>query len=119
VSNNKPCLVYVRYVDHVMFNRASPLIVKPQTREAVGWLNYQCDDYVIISWDKDADPPTLKGGDPKASGLVLLKSAIMELKEYDINITNLSLLGEYATRTTNRKTHKTLNSKTLLGEQTT
>jgi hypothetical protein len=99
-----------------MFNRSTPLIVKPQTREAVGWLNYQCDEYIVISWDKDADPPSLKGGDPKASGLVLLKSAIIELSQYDINITKTPQSNEYALQTTKRKTQQNINSKEKTGE---
>jgi hypothetical protein len=54
--------------------------MKPQIREAVGWLVYDCEDYIIIAWDRDAGPPTLKG-DPKASGLVILKPEIRELRE--------------------------------------
>ncbi len=86
-ANNSPLnpnepfenLIYVRYLDHVSYNRSSALQMGPQTREAVGWLVYDCDLYIILSWDKDAGPPTLKGGDPKASGLVLLKSNILRL----------------------------------------
>jgi hypothetical protein len=74
-------LVFVRYVDHVLYNRASALAMQPQIREAVGWLIYECPDYLTLSWDRDAGPPTLHGGDPKASGLVLLKSDILELKK--------------------------------------
>ena len=74
-------LVFVRYRDHVLFSRVSVLTVAPQLRETVGWLVYECNEYVIITWDRDANPPTLKGGDPKASGLVLLKSDILELKK--------------------------------------
>jgi len=55
--------------------------MKPQVREAVGWLVYDCANYIIICWDRSADPPTLKGGDPKASGLVIIRSDIIELKE--------------------------------------
>ena len=55
--------------------------MKPQLREAVGWLIYECENYIILSWDRDTEPPTLKGGDPKASGLVLLKTDILELKK--------------------------------------
>jgi hypothetical protein len=76
-------LVYVRYLDHVLFSRCSPLVMKPQLREAVGWLNYECEDYIVLSWDRDADPPSLKGGDPKASGLVLLKSDTLEIKKLE------------------------------------
>ena len=43
-------------------------MMQPQTREAVGWLVYDCDLYVILTWDRDAQPPTLQGGDPKAQG---------------------------------------------------
>ena len=53
--------------------------MKPQVREAVGWLVHEAPDYVVLSWDRDAGAPTLKGGDPKASGLVLLRSDILEL----------------------------------------
>ena len=72
-------LIYVRYLDHVLYNRSSALMMKPQTREAVGWLIYDCPEYIVLSWDKDADPPTLHGGDPKASGLVLLRTDIVRL----------------------------------------
>jgi len=78
----KGSLVYVRYQDHVLYHRGDPLALKPQVREAVGWLVYEAEDYVIISWDRDAGPPTLKGGDPKASGLVLLRGDILELRRF-------------------------------------
>jgi hypothetical protein len=56
----------------------------PQVREAVGWLVYECGDYVTIAWDRDADPPTLKGSDSKASGLVLLRNDILEFTSFKI-----------------------------------
>ena len=74
-------LIFIRYLDHVLFNRSSALIHKPQVREAIGWLVYECEQYVTIVWDRDAETPTLKGGDQKASGLVLLKLDILELKK--------------------------------------
>jgi hypothetical protein len=85
-KQRQPCfqvqtLIYVQYVDHVTYNRSSALAMKPQIREAVGWLIYECEDYVTLAWDRDAEPPTLRGGDPKASGLVLLKSGILEMKK--------------------------------------
>ena len=81
---NPEYMVYVRYLDHVLFSRCAPLVMKPQVRETIGWLNFECEDYVVISWDRDVGPPTLKGGDPKASGLVILKKLILEKKDYDI-----------------------------------
>lgn len=73
-------LIYVRYRDHVLYYRSDPVSLRPQVRECVGWLVYDCAEYIIMCWDRDAGPPTLKGGDPKASGLVLLRSDILELK---------------------------------------
>ncbi len=112
-------LVYARYLDHVLYNRALALSMKPQIREAVGWLVYECEQYVIVAWDRDAQPPTLHGGDPKASGLVLLKSDIVALErlrleaeppqeksEWHINSPNATVTGEYAFRPTERKTQK-------------
>lgn len=79
-------IIIVRYLDHVMYNRASVLVMKPQIRKTVGWLVYECEQYLTISWDRDDDIPTLHGGDPKASGLVLLKSDIIDLKRLDSTI---------------------------------
>lgn len=77
-SAGQDSIIYVRYLDHVFFNRNIAWAVKPQMREAIGWFIYECDKYVILAWDRDAEPPTLKGGDPKASGLVVLKADIVE-----------------------------------------
>ena len=106
-------LIYVRYVDHVLFSRCSPLIMKPQIRETIGWLVYECEQYVTLTWDRDAEPPTLKGGDPKASGLVLLKTDIQELKRLEplqnnclchLNSATANSNSEYALQPTERKT---------------
>jgi hypothetical protein len=112
-------LIYVRYLDHVQYNRSSALLMEPQTREAVGWLVYDCDRYIILSWDKDAGPPTLKRGDPKASGLVLLKSDIVRLvtffpeplplqktSNWHLNSEHAIQKDEYAFRSSERKTQR-------------
>ena len=77
-------LIFVRYVDHVLYHRTSVLSMQPQVRETVGWLLYECEQYVTLTWARDGEPPTLKGGDPKASGLVLLKTDILELKRLPV-----------------------------------
>ncbi len=82
---SKAQLVSVRYLDHVLYHRASASAMKPQVRETVGWLVYECDQYVTLAWDHDAEPPTLRGGDPKASGLVILKTDILELNRLEIH----------------------------------
>ncbi len=119
-------LILVRYRDHVLYNRSSALAMQPQIREAVGWLVYDCELYVILSWDRDAGPPTLHGGDPKASGLVLLKSDIIALEilkvkaqisqetvQRILNSSQPIVKDEYAFRPTERKTH----SPTCKGEK--
>ncbi len=116
-------LIFVRYRDHVLYNRASAVLMQPQIREAVGWLIYEADQYIILSWDRDADPPTLHGGDPKASGLVLLKSDIVRsIKFYPHLLPNLELnlkskqsihADESAfRRPSERKTHSSKGEKT-------
>jgi hypothetical protein len=80
ISKRCQPLIFVRYADHVLYNRSPALTLKPQIREAVGWLVYECDDYITLAWDRDAEPPTLNLGG-KASGLVLLKSDILEMKK--------------------------------------
>lgn len=100
-------VIYVRYVDHVLYNRCSALAMKPQTRETVGWLVYECEEYVTLTWDRDAGPPTLRRGDPKASGLVLLRSDILELvgsSSPNLNSQATLVRGEYAP--TRRKTQR-------------
>jgi hypothetical protein len=92
--------------------------MKPQKREALGWLVYDCELYITIVWDRDADPPTLHGGDPKASGLVLLKSDIVMLESLSadirfshensnwvLNSSKPTSRDEYAFRPSERKTH--------------
>ena len=111
--------VFVRYRDHVFYNRCSALVMQPQTRETIGWLVYEAEGYIIISWDRDADPPTLCGGDQKSSGLVLLKSDIIALKRLRVkaNISHKNskrvlnspkpiVKDEYAFRPTERKLTK-------------
>jgi hypothetical protein len=118
-------LIFVRYVDHVLYNRSSALAMQPQIREAIGWLIYECNQYITLCWDRDAEPPTLHGGDQKASGLVLLKSDITALERLNVtakvshgtvervlNSQPPIVKDEYAFRPTERKTQ----SKKLQGE---
>lgn len=117
-------LIYVRYKDHVLYSRSIAEIMQPQVREAVGWLVYECEHYIILSWDRDAQPPTLTGGDAKASGLVLLKSDIIVLERLEIkapishgtvervlNSPQAIIKDEYAFRPTERKTLRAKSSK--------
>jgi hypothetical protein len=113
-------VVFVRYIDHVMYNRTSALTMQPQVREAVGWLIYEAEKYIIISYDRDAGPPTLHGGDPKASGLVLLKSDVLRMIAFSLKHRNRELNlkskqhkeeSEFAFRPSERKTQRAKSSK--------
>jgi hypothetical protein len=77
-------LIYVRYLDHVHYHREIAFAMKPQVREAIGWPIYDGPEYLTLCWDRDADPPTLRGGDPKASGLVLLKTDILDIDKLEV-----------------------------------
>jgi hypothetical protein len=69
-----------RYRDHVAFRGADPDLMAPQTRECVGWLVYDGPDYITLVFDRNADPPTLKGGDPKAGGLTIWRCDLVKLE---------------------------------------
>ncbi len=78
--------VSVTYWDHVQFYNADPLAVSPQRRRRFGRLVYESSkelhlQYIIVVSDETNEPPTLKGGDPKSSGLVILRNDILELKK--------------------------------------
>jgi hypothetical protein len=117
-------LVFVKYCDHVLFNRNLAFVMKPQVREAVGWLVYECDQYITLSWDRDAEPPTLHGGDAKASGLVLLKSDILKLEKlacrlplkedsgWHLNSHETTSKTEYALQPKKRKTQNKQKGET-------
>jgi hypothetical protein len=58
--------------------------MKPQVREAVGWLIYECDEYINLFYEHEAEPPNHRGGDPKSSGAVLMKTDILALRRLGI-----------------------------------
>jgi hypothetical protein len=72
-------IIYVRYVDHVVFHRADPESLTPQVRECVGWLLNQSEDFVTISWDRYGGTSTLEGGS-RASGVVIMRNSILEMR---------------------------------------
>ena len=45
--------------------------MQPQIREAVGWMVYECELYIILAWDRDAQTLTLTGGDLASAGLAI------------------------------------------------
>lgn len=73
-------IVHVRYRDHVLYHRGNPELFSPQIRECVGWLIREEEEFIVLGWDADRDQLTPKTGDSKWSGLVLLRSDILEMR---------------------------------------
>ncbi len=72
--------VLVDYWDHVEFRNCDPLTISPEKRRRYGRLVYESAQYIIVVSDEKREPPTLKGGDPKAAGLVILHGDILKLR---------------------------------------
>ncbi len=73
-------LVYVRYRDHVLFRDMDPARTSPFTRECVGWFDYEDEERVRIVWERFAMPDPPGESKPRATGLVILKTAIVEMR---------------------------------------
>jgi len=73
-------LVYVRYQDHVLFRDMNPATTSPFTRECVGWLDYEDQECIRVIWERFAMPDPPNESKPKATGLVILKKAILEIR---------------------------------------
>lgn len=107
----KGSAVYIRYKDHVLFKNVAKPIEDPAERETVGWLTQETDELLCIQHDRTAENPRHSSG--TASGLLLLKSCILEIRMLPLqnfssgsincqnNITNTA---EYALQSPKRKT---------------
>ncbi len=73
-------LVYVRYQDHVLFRDMDPSKASAFTRECVGWLDYEDQDHIRLIWERFAMPDPPGESKPRATGLVILKKAILEMR---------------------------------------
>lgn len=52
----KPCLIYIRYLDHVEFKHSDPGLFKPCVREVVGWLVRETDEALCLTYDRSVEP---------------------------------------------------------------
>ena len=73
-------LIQVRYLDHVLFKDMDPSLCVPWTRETVGWLDYEDSNHVRLVWERFSMPDPPNESRPRATGLVILKKAIVELR---------------------------------------
>jgi hypothetical protein len=82
-------VVYVRYRDHVLFRNADHTLYKPSLRETIGWLHKENPEAVWILWERSLTPLPHEKIQPQQSGMVLLKSDIIEMRRLPLrNIQN-------------------------------
>jgi hypothetical protein len=103
--------VYIRYVDHVLYRNTPEAIENVAERETIGWLTQQNKELLCIQHDRTTE--NLQNASGTASGLVLLKSCILEIRALPLqNISNWHLISrndntrnaESALQTAKRKT---------------
>jgi len=73
-------LVYVRYRDHVLFKDVDPSLYRPWSRETIGWFDYEDQECLRLVWERFAMPDPPNEAKPRATGLVILKKAIVEMR---------------------------------------
>jgi hypothetical protein len=73
-------LVLIRYRDHILFRNLDPSGLKPQLRETVGWLAKETPEAVLILWDRGLERLPHGRAENQASGLIILKGDIVELR---------------------------------------
>jgi hypothetical protein len=109
--------VYVCYKDHVLFKNIEQPIADAIERETIGWLSKQTDEIMIIEHDRTLPDARITSG--RGSGIIVLKSCIIEIRELPLqkssncilNPTKPTSKAEYALRTTKRKTPNCSNQE--------
>ena len=71
-------IVYIRYVDHVLYRNTSEAIENAAERETIGWLTQENRELLCIQHDRTTE--NLQNTSGTATGLVLLKSCILEIR---------------------------------------
>jgi hypothetical protein len=82
----KGSAVYIRYLDHVLFRNTPEALDQPAEREAIGWLTQENRELVCIQHDRTIENLEYAGG--TTSGLVLLKSCILEIRALPLQNTS-------------------------------
>jgi (2Fe-2S) ferredoxin len=75
-------LVYVKYLDHCWFRNVDPKLAKPVVQEAWGLLEEETPDHVKLIASSYTDP-TARRNASRATGLVILRSTVIELRSLD------------------------------------
>ena len=74
-------IIYVKYRDHVLFYKSNPRVHNPSIQEAVGWLEREEEEWLQIVWNRSYIPNPLESKHQLGSGLIILKSDVLELRE--------------------------------------
>jgi len=82
----KGSAVYIRYRDHVLFRNTPEALDQPAERETIGWLTQENKELVCIQHDRTIE--NLQYATGTASGLVLLKSCIIEIRALPLQNTS-------------------------------
>jgi hypothetical protein len=107
----KDSVVYIRYKDHVLFKNTPQPAKNAAERETVGWLTQETGDLLCIQHDRAAESPHYSSG--TASGLVLLKKCVLEIRALPLQTVprrslscpdDKATIAEYALQTAKRKT---------------
>ena len=74
----KGSIVYIRYLDHVLYRNTPTPVTEPAERETIGWLTHENGKLLCIENDRTLNELPYSSG--SGSGLVLLKSCILEIR---------------------------------------
>ena len=74
----KGSTVHVRYLDHCWFRNVDPKLAKPIVQDAWGILHHEAPDHIQLIAASYTDP-TVKEEAVRATGLVIVRSTILEM----------------------------------------
>jgi hypothetical protein len=74
----KGSAVYIRYRDHVLYRNTPEAVEDAAERETIGWLTQETGKLLCIQHDRTIECLQYSSG--TASGLVLLKNCILEIR---------------------------------------
>ncbi len=73
-------LVFIRYNDHVFFANADASLYRPWTRETVGWLDYEDEEFVRVVWERYREPKSPEKARLRSTGLAIDRRTILEMR---------------------------------------
>ena len=80
----KACtLIHIIYRDHLLFRNADASMCEPSIRECVGWVYKESPEAVWVLWDRAIEKVPHERTRIAESGLVILKSEILEMEKLE------------------------------------